>query len=444
VDINVVSSKNIISLVKNADGLDGATDTTYLEIETPPDILTLSFTGSYPVGQTELKAGDHFQITGTTNNPVDAIEVADWEACINEVHVVVAGTSFTISAEIADRGNATIARPARVRARSVATGDYGSYRDTNHGGGTTDGVDLVNCNNLHPSVVLGTKTYPFGQSALKNSETATVQVFTGNLNTILYDSPNLELSITNPTLDEALKTVQRIGGTYNDSTNNLRITANRAANDATTIVQTVIDIAHVPLEISVVEPATRLRQGEAPGEDYTITINLDQTVDSAPSLDADSPNAGTFQGSWVNVGGMPSNQWQRDIRVSDSDVPGTYNWQNPSATNRAGLITNSITGNDEYEIGGFTRRTVTFSPWSQQEDLPFVVTDYSKLQAGIFTATNQQSTKNPVQGNQDDLVDTYTVLNVGSSPTTVFWNDLTAANANSTGTAQLIDIEEVV
>ena len=207
-----------------------------------------------------------------------------------------------------------------------------------------------------------------------------------------------------------------------------------------TELETVIDIAHVPAQLSVVEPVSRLRTGVPPGTDYAIEISLNQTVDSAPQLDADSPNAGTFQGSWSGAG----SSWTRDLRVSDNDSPGTYNWQNPSVTNRAGLVTNTITGNDEYVIGGFVKRSVTFDSWSQTAVIDIVVTDYSKLQAGIFTATNQQSIKNPVQGNQDDLVDTYTVLNIGSSPTTVFWNDLTAANANSTGTAQLIDLEEVV
>lgn len=444
VDVTVANTKTITVTVKNGDGLDGAIDTVYLQLQLPTEITALSFTGSYPIGQTELKEGDTFQITGTTIDTIDAVEVYDYEACSYALITIAPTTNFTISAPIADRGNTAVLRPARVRVRFLDTGDYSPTRDTDYAGGSVDGVDVVNCNNLHPSVFLGTKTYPGGQSALKNSETATVQVFTGNLDTILYDSPNLQLSITNPTIDEVLKTVQRIAGTYNDSINNLRITANRAANNATTIVQTVMDIAHVPLQISVIEPESRLRTGAAPGAAYSITISLDQTVDTAPSLDADSPNAGVFQGSWTNVGGMPSNIWTRDLRVADTDTPGVYNWKNPYAINRAGLITNTITGNDEYEIGGFTKRTVTFSPWSQQENLPVVVTDYSKLQAGIFTATNQQSIKNPVQGNQDDLDDTYTVLNIGSSPTVVFWNDLDAANSNSSGTAQLIDIEEVV
>lgn len=440
VDISVPNSKDISAYVTTADDNQGATDTVYLEIDSPADILTLSFAGSYPGAQTELKAGDTFQIIGTTSAPVDAVEILDYGACINEVKVFAANTVFSVHGTIANRGTSPQLLPARVRARSASTGDYGSYRDTNELGGSIEGLDVVKCNNLYPTVIFGTKTYPPSQSALKDSETATVDVTTANFDSIAYSSPNGELAISNPTTNEPTKTVGRIGGTYNDSVTNLRGQATRNANAATTTTDTIIDIAHVAVTLSVVEQATRLRTGAFPGATYTITINLDQTVTTAPLLEEDTPNAGEFQGSWDGSGMT----WTRDIKVVDTDVPGSYTWQNPYVVNRAGIVTNTITGDASYIIGGFTKRTITFAAWSQTAELPVVVSNYSKLQAGIFTATNQQSTRNPVQGNQDNLVDTFTVLNIGSSPTTVFWNDLDAANSNSSGTAQLIDIEEVV
>lgn len=440
VDISVANSKDISIYVTTTDNNVGATDTVYLEIDSPADILTLSFSGSYPGSQTELKAGDSFQIVGTTSADVDAVEILDYGACINEVKFFAAGTVFSVSGTIANRGTTAQLLPARVRARSASTGDYGSCRDTNELGGNIDGLDVVNCNNLYPTVIFGTKTYPPSQSALKNSETATVAVTTANFDTIAYASPNGELAITNPTTDEPVKTVGRISGTYNDSVANLRGQATRNANGATTTTDTIVDIAHVAVTLSVVEQETRLRSGAFPGATYTITINLDQTVTTAPLLDEDTPNAGEFQGTWDGSGMV----WTRSLKIVDTDVPNTYTWQNPHVVNRAGIITSSITGDANYIIGGFTKRTVTFAAWSQTAELPVAVTNYSKLQAGIFTATNQQSIRNPIQGNQDDIANNFTVLNIGSAPVTIFWNDLAAANTNSTGTAQLIDIEEVV
>ena len=42
------------------------------------------------------------------------------------------------------------------------------------------------------------------------------------------------------------------------------------------------------------------------------------------------------------------------------------------------------------------------------------------------------------------LVDTYTVDSLSTNPTPVWWNDVTAASANSSGTAQLLALEETV
>jgi hypothetical protein len=403
-------------------------------VDSPPELLTLAFTGGYPGSQTELKAGDTFQLTGTTDKPATGVRILNYGAFVLDEISFASDTSFTVTGTIANKGTTLQALPARAQVKD-ASGAYGGTLDTNSGGGTTDGVNLVNLNNLYPTVVIGTITYPATQSALKGSEQATVAMTTANLDTIAYTSPTGELSIANPGTDEATKTVTRIGGTYNDSTNNFRASANRVANNATTTRNTVVDIAAVAATVTVSEPGSRLRLDGS----YTITISSNQTLDTAPAMDEDIPDAGTFAGSWS---GGPSN-WTRTLNVATSDEPGTYTWQNLSVTNRAGIVTSTITGNDTYELGGFTAQSITFSPFSQTATLDIKVTDYSKLQAGIFTATNQQSTRNPTLGNQDDLLNTFTILALNTRPTTFFWNDQAAANSNSSGTAQLLDIEEV-
>ena len=261
-DITISGSGDIVTVVKTADDENGASDTVAITLAAPPELLTLSFTGGYPGSQTELKEDDNYGITGTTDKAIDAIEVYDYEAGKYELITGLSGTSFSEQITVADRGDSAVLRPARVRARDAVTGAWGSTRDTDFGGGTTEGVHVVNCNNLHPSVAIGSITYPGAQQALKASESASVANTCSNFDTILYSDPTTtELNIANTTTYEASKNVTRVGGTYNVSTINFRITANRAANDADTIANDTVNIANVAAQITVAEPAARLRSG---------------------------------------------------------------------------------------------------------------------------------------------------------------------------------------
>jgi hypothetical protein len=442
VDITVAGSGDVLARVFTGDNEEGDRDTVAVTVDAPPTILTLSFTGSYPGSQTELKQGDTFQITGTTDKAIDRVEIQNYQACQFD-SIVAAGTAFTVSGTIADRGDTAVLRPARVRTRDAVTGAFGPTRDTDQGGGSVDGQDVVLCNDLRPSIGFGAKDYPGTQLALKGSETATVINSVSFYDTVLYDSPTSELSITNPATVESPKTVERIAGGYNVSTNNLRITANRAANDATTISGTVVSIANDAVAIDVLTPAARLRSGGLDGtsaQNHTITIQATQNLLFAPQLDQQGP-AGTFLGSWVGGGSI----WTRTLQVQDTDPKGTFAWQNAAATNLAGITTNSIASGANYTLGGFVARAVTFAAFVQTATLNVPVSSYAKLTAGIFTATNQPSNLNPVQGNVSDLTDTWTVLSpIGTAPITIWWNDVAAASSNSSGTAQLLDIQETV
>jgi len=132
------------------------------------------------------------------------------------------------------------------------------------------------------------------------------------------------------------------------------------------------------------------------------------------------------------------------LQVHDDDTKGTYTWQNPFAENLAGISTSTITGDDQYVLGGFVARSLTFSAFSQTTTMGVEVITYTKLQADIFTATNNPALRNASQGDTSDIVDTYTVTALGANPTTVFWNDVSAAGSNSGGTAQITDVEETV
>lgn len=444
VSVTVAGSGDVVAQVIDPDDTTGASDTIAVTIDAPPELLTLSFVGGYPGAQTELKAGDTFQLTGTTDVPADAIEVQDFEASdAVQLLAFVSGTTFTVMMVVGDRGNVAQALAARVRARSSSTGALGTARDTNELGGIVDGTDRIVLNNLFPSVAIGAITYPGGQGALKNVEVATVVNTASDFDSIAYDSPGAELTITNPATQEDPKTVTRLAGAYNVSVDNFRITANRAANDATTVQSEVVNIANVAATLAVTEPAARLRSGGANGtapQDHQITITADQELLAAPTLAPDAGARGVFQG--VGFVGGPS-IWTRDLRVDDADDKGTFNWGAIAATNLAGIATAAITGDVQYTLGGFVARTLTFAAFATQAPMGVEVVDFAKLTAGIFTSTNQAAQKQPI-GTPPSVTDGYTIDALGVNPTQVIWLDTPAAGANSGGTAQITNVEETV
>jgi hypothetical protein len=432
VAVTIVGSGDLVATVIGPDGDDGAFDTVVLTYDGPPTVLTLAFTGGYPGTQTELKAGDTYQVSGTTDVSCTGVEIQDFGAGILQTITFASTHSFSVNITIADRGTTPQSLHARLKARNSA----GAY------GATVDTSNTVVLNNLYPTVTWGAKTYPGSQLALKNSESATVGITLANLTTVVFSSPNSELSVTNPTTIEPTKTVTRIAGTYNISTTNLRAFATRAANAATTSRDAVVSIANIAPTVSVATPAARLRSGGNDGsslQNHTITLTSSQQLLVAPTM-TEGIGGGAFIGGWV---GGPS-VWTRTLTVHDNDVKGGYVFGGLVATGLAGLVQTSIGSGAAYVLGGFVARTLTFPAFSQTTVMHVAVTTYTKLQAGIFSASNQPALRNATQGNHSDIANTFTVDSMGSNPTDLWWNDVAMAATNSTGTATITNVEEVV
>lgn len=442
IDVVIAGSGQVSITTITPDDENGPYDTIGLTLTEPPVIQSLSFVGGYPGSQSELKAGDTFQLQGTTSKPADAVQILDFGAMVQSVEVFAAGTSFLVTGTIADRGTSPQDLPARVQARDASTGAYGPTRDTNELGGTTDGVDLVTLNNLYPTVTMGAVTYPGVQGALKGSEQAQVVCTISNFDTVQYSSPGGELIIIGgSTTYQDPKTVERVGGTYNVSTPNFQATATRAANAAQSSATKIVKIAAVAAQVDMVFPA-RLRSGGNDGttvQSHLIQFQCNQSLLEAPTLNAEA-GGGTFLGSWVGSG----MNFTRYLRVHDDDTKGGYSWQNLVATNLAGIVTNTITSGGSYTLGGFVSRTVTWDAFQTiSRDLDVAIVDFSKVQAALFSATNQQSIRFPI-GTPPPETDGYTSEDaVGTKPHNVEWLDTTAASSN-TGEAYLFSYEEVV
>lgn len=444
VSATLVADGLVIAKAISPEGIDAAEDSVAVVLDLPPALLTFSFSGPYPGSQTELKAGDTYQVSGTTDKLADAIEIQPLGAAdAPQILAFAPSTSFSVTMVVGDAGTTTQALPATARARSVTTAALGPARATDELGGSADGVDLVNLNNLFPGVAIGAIVYPATQSALKGAEVATVANVLSDFDSVAYDSPGAELTITNPATSEDPKTVTRLAGSYNVSVDNFRITANRAANDATTIESEVVAIVNVAATITVTEPAARLRSGGNDGtavQNHTITISADQDLSSAPTL---NPDLGGSRGVFAGVFTGGPQVWTSALQVADTDEKGTFNWGTLAATGLSGILAGTITGDAQYTLGGFVARTLTFAPFATQAAMNVEVVTFANLQAGIFTATNQPALKQAI-GTPPSVTNGFTIDALGVDPTQVIWLDTPAASSNSGGTAQITNVEETV
>ena len=438
-----IAASGIVTVkAQTPNGANGAEDAVTVAYEPPPTLLSLSFADTYPGMQTELKAGDTFQLTGTTDKPADGLEIVDFGAMTASLEVFTAGTTFTVTGTVADRGNVAQLLSAKARARDASSGALGPERDTNLDGGNVEGVNVVRLNNLHPMVIWGAVTYPVGQGALKGFESASVAFSMANADEVDFISPNGNVAVANPTTYEDPKTVTRLSGSYNDSTPNVRATALRVANGAITVVDTLVKIANVAPMVSVSVPAARLRSGGGNGtapQDYAITVTSDQELGVAPTMNP-TPDAGAWEGSWS---GGPK-VWTRFLRVLDTDLKGTYAWLDVNAVNLAGLAATVLIAGTYYTLGGFVSRTLYFGAFEQETILSTRVVDYDKLQANYFTVNSQAASRTATVNDTSNYTNKFTVTALGALPTTLWWNDFSMSANNSTGMAAIVGVEETI
>jgi hypothetical protein len=196
--------------------------------ETAPTVQDITF-GSLPINQISVKENDIIQITVTADKSFNKIIVEDFELAKGKTVTVTEGTSATISITCANRSSST-ATSQRVKIKVVSPTGSTSISCI-----SATGILL---NNSVPNLVIGTKTYPTNQSALKNSESCIVEFTTTNADSITIASPNSELSIGTQTASNVV--VTRISGDYNIATNNLSFTLKFNENQATNTVSTIV------------------------------------------------------------------------------------------------------------------------------------------------------------------------------------------------------------
>ena len=420
---------------------DGAVFSCKVFPDQKPTILSAEFTNGYPGSQTELKAGDVFDIRVVSDLSFFNIQIDSQGAFTSVQTESCSGSDCTETFTVGDRGTVVQDLGARIRVQK-STGTWSDWVWTNISG-SVDGINTVKLNNLYPSVESMNQssiTYPSGQEAIKNSESVIVHSTCSNYDTIVYSSPNGQLTIPNiNTYQEDKSNISRSAGDYNVSVSNYKISCNRAANDATTEKDLVVYIAHTFCSVVMTEPAPYLTSGGNDGtsvKDHTITLTSDQKLKTTPTVGDTPYGGGAWSGGFVDGPSV----WTRILQVSDDDIKGTYAYQALSAVNLANKETTSYTGDSNYIIRGFVSRSVTLAAYANEVDVNVTATNYANV---IMTwEIKSLPNKRPVGTTYVPDANSWCLVALNTNPTTIRILDIAATGASSVPTT--VTIEETI
>ncbi len=413
-----------------------------------PEINSIVF-GAYPGSQTDLKENDQISVTVTVANDATSVWIEADKASKTIVNLNLGAVDGAGAGYRNATGTITISStgsnaPVDAQAEN-SLGTKGSVF-------TSSNLDI---DQVYPTITFNSITYPATQGALKSSETADVNVsvtnWTGGTDTILYSTPLSQILIPSTTTYAQIKTVTRIAGDYNISSNNYSVSATKVNNDATSSYSRNVRIANVAAQLTVSEPAARLRSGStgysnvgltvsATTAEHTITIGSNQTMDGIPTL-AD-PSAG--EGSWKNGAFSGSgSSFTNVLEVPDSSTRGSHSWGAISGTNLSGLTTTAITGSSTYDIGGFLARYYKITLGQNSVSGAVEATTYTKVSLD-WQYTNGDGqikalSRAAVINTSPPVTSQYTIDAVDGNPTSFIILDTAATQGQTVDSAILVE-----
>ena len=415
-DIPIVAGNNFIQAIAST----GSIDTAWVELAGPgPNVLTATF-GSYPGSQTELKENDVIDINITT------------EISASEVMILAGGAAkYTVILPVMD-GNAS----GQITVSGLSGNQTVTLVAKNSFG--TSGEDFITSalvlNQIHPTIGDITFTYPSGQGAFGDGQSGSLNATVTNFDSINYTSSHF--TITDPTVYNATKNILNTHTGYVNSGTNVTITAIKTSNGAITtrnglgIIATVAPTA----AISIIGNPARL-MSSVTGNDYTIVITPNQILSQAPDLDA---SIGSWQGNWSFV----SNTWRRDLRITDDDPKGSGLFTNLEVIGLSTLIGSTITSGENYTVGGFVNRNITFPAFQRGAFIGTFVVDQTKTSAQVVggnVLTRYED--NTIRQNGYYIGDSS--FNYDATGSYICLSDSDFAGSNTTGTLQVSIQEDV-
>lgn len=418
-----------------------------------PMIQSITF-GNYPGVQTALKENDTIGVTVVVENSATAVWIEADKASKTLVNLALgavdgAGVGYRNATGTVTISNVTPDSPVDAQAENALGTKGDVFTSAN-----------LNIDQVYPTVTFNSITYPAGQGALKASETADVSVtltnWTNGVDTVTYSTPLSQITIPSTSVYSQVKTVTRVGGTYNISSNNYSISATKVSNAATTLRSYVVKIASVAAQLTIVEPATRLRTGGtgysnvgltvfATVAEHLIRINSNQVLNAIPTLANPLVNTGVWKnGAFINAGSMTT--FTNTLQLDDDAICGTHDWQAISGTNLAGITTVVVTGDNQYVIGGSMPRYYLLVLGQNEVIGDMEITDYSKfsLEWRYIDGSGQVKalSRSAVIGSLPPVTAEYTIEAEDTNPTKFIILDTAASQSMTQNT--VIYVQEVV
>ena len=403
-DITISAGVNSV-VATSSEGTTWTADVTLAGAGTTVESVTW---GSYPGSQTALKNGDLIPFTATTD--------------LTGVSITIEGQTFSVSG-----GNAS----GNLVVGAWSTGSFAVTATAKNSFGTTGATFNVpvplNIDQTYPTISGVSVSYPATQGAFGAGQSGTVNCTITNYDSMSYSSANF--SIGSPTVYATNKAITNTASGY-ITANNITISATRADNNATTTTTCAGIIATVAATAAVTitgNPAQLV--GSPSGQAYTVNITPNQTLASAPSMNA---TAGTWSGSWTLSGGV----WSRNLIIADSTPRGVGDFTALNMTGLSGITGSTITSGSTYIVGGMTSRILTYAAYARVAALGAAVYNQSNTSAS-YTGGNTLSlhTDNGV------YVNGYYIANSDGSynPNGAYLgiSDTAFAGSNTTGTLEL-------
>jgi hypothetical protein len=327
----------------------------------------ISATAPHRIGTSDIKGGDVVRTTVTVDtqgsNPNGMLfSISDngisdgtqtswlqrWTSAPNSL----GGDIYEYTVDIKVTNSMTRNGLRRVHMR--AQNEYGTISDE------FVSTDQIEVDNVPPTCNIDSVTYPAGQQAIKAGESATVNTTANGHDDVEYSKPsgltNHELDMAPLNVYSAAKTVDYFAGGYNVSEDNFKITVIKSSNGMVASDTATVFIANDPINATILNLPSKLLSSPA-GETYRFTLSSDQLFSGTPSLTIEPSQTVPSILSKISQG---TSSQVYDIFVDDTHTKGSFPF-GLSIFNLA-LIETTATAPTDYNIEGFTERTLEVDP----------------------------------------------------------------------------------
>jgi hypothetical protein len=342
-------------------------------LSTQLDSLASESESPHIIGNSQVKAGD--TVLSRIEINTNGVEANDISISIPNEGVADGSQSFFSSSYQSNElpnGNFEFTIPIKVYGAlgfNNRDGDQpSSFIARNNFGTQSDKVTSTDTAEVHnetiPEISINSISYPQGQEAIKSPEQASINNTVINFDQILYSSPNNQISIDNNTTLEENKTVTYLNGDYNvendSGINNFKISATRNANGATSESSKVVNIANLPIIISIDGISLPIKTSSTPSTTNEFTLSTNQLMLNIPSLNtSNDQQEQSILNSIASGTGKTSNRYS--LTVSDQDTKGSFPWI-VSVKNLSNIESKVISQNPNYILEGFNERTIFSDP----------------------------------------------------------------------------------